>query len=38
VSGRVKDDKVDMLATIDAFLGLPEKEHEAGYPALGSHT
>ncbi len=36
VSGRVKEDKEDMLAAIDAFLALPEKERQAHYQAVGS--
>jgi len=36
VSGRVKDDKDDMLAIIDEFLTLPEKDREAHYQAVGS--
>ena len=37
VSGRVKDDKDDMLAKIDEFLALPEKDRKAHYQAVGSH-
>ena len=36
VSGRVKDDKAEMLAMIDDFLALPEKDREAHYQAVGS--
>ena len=37
VSGRIKDDKEDMLAIIDEFLALPEKDREAHYRSVGSH-
>ena len=37
VSGRIKDDKDDMLAIIDEFLALPEKDRKAHYQAIGSH-
>ena len=36
VSGSIKEDKKDMLATIDTFLALPESEREAHYSAVGS--
>jgi hypothetical protein len=36
VSGSMKEDKKDMLGTIDAFLALPESEREAHYSAVGS--
>ncbi len=36
VSGRVKDDKEEMLAAIDEFLALPEKDRAAHYEAVGS--
>jgi len=36
VSGRIKDDKDDMLAIVDDFLALPDKEREAHYQAVGS--
>ncbi len=36
VSGSIKEDKKDILATIDAFLALPEGEREAHYSAVGS--
>jgi len=36
VSGRVKEDKDVMLAAIDDFLTLPEKDREAHYQAVGS--
>jgi hypothetical protein len=37
VSGRVKENKDDMLAIVDEFLALPEKDREAHYRAVGSH-
>ena len=37
VSGKIKDDRDDMLAVIDEFLALPEKEKEAHYRSVGSH-
>jgi len=37
VSGRIKDDKDDMLAIIDDFLALPEEDRKAHYQAVGSH-
>ena len=37
VSGRIKNDKDDMLAIIDEFLALPEKDRKAHYQAIGSH-
>jgi len=37
VSGRVKEDKGNMLAIIDEFLALPQKDREAHYLAVGSH-
>jgi len=36
VSGKIKDDKKEMLAVIDDFLALPEKERAAHYYAVGS--
>jgi len=36
VSGRVKGDKEEMLAAIDEFLALPEKDRAAHYEAVGS--
>jgi hypothetical protein len=36
VSGSMKEDKKDILETIDAFLALPEGEREAHYSAVGS--
>ena len=36
VSGRIKDDKKDMLKIIDDFLALPEKERETHYQTVGS--
>ncbi|BBO16247.1 elongator protein 3, MiaB family, Radical SAM [Candidatus Brocadia pituitae] len=36
VSGRIDEDKQTMLAKIDAFLALPEREREAHYLAVGS--
>ena len=36
VSGRVKDDKEEMLAKVDEFLALPDKERQAHYQAVGS--
>ncbi|BBO16270.1 conserved hypothetical protein [Candidatus Brocadia pituitae] len=36
VSGRINEDKQTMLAKIDAFLALPEREREAHYLAVGS--
>ena len=37
VSGRLKDDKDDMLTTINEFMALPEKDRKAHYQAVGSH-
>jgi len=37
VSGSIKDDKDDMLETVNEFLALPEKDREAHYRAVGSH-
>lgn len=37
VSGRIKEDKDDMLTTIDDFLVLPDKDRIAHYQAVGSH-
>jgi hypothetical protein len=37
VSGMIKDDKADMLAVIDEFMALPEKDREAHYRSVGSH-
>jgi hypothetical protein len=37
VSGMIKDDKADMLETVNEFLALPEKEREAHYRSVGSH-
>ncbi|GAX59987.1 Fe-S oxidoreductase [Candidatus Scalindua japonica] len=36
VSGNVREDKEDMLKTIDSFLALPENEREAHYRAVDS--
>jgi hypothetical protein len=36
VSGRIKDDKKDMMAVVDDFLGLSQEEREAHYEAVGS--
>jgi hypothetical protein len=36
VSGRVKGDKDDLLAAINGFLALPDKDREAHYQAVGS--
>ena len=36
VSGRVKDDREEMLAAIDDFLALPEIDREAHYKTVGS--
>jgi hypothetical protein len=36
VSGKVRDDKHDMLSAIDDFLALPEKDRAAHYQAVGS--
>jgi hypothetical protein len=36
VSGRIKDDKDDMLTAINEFLALPEKDRKAHYRAVGS--
>jgi radical SAM superfamily enzyme YgiQ (UPF0313 family) len=36
VSGVIKDDKKEMLATIDDFLSLPAAEREKHYQAVGS--
>ncbi len=36
VSGRVKEDKDDMLAIVADFLALPQNEREAHYLAVGS--
>jgi hypothetical protein len=37
VSGRIKDDKDDMLKTVNEFLALSEKDREAHYRSVGSH-
>jgi biotin synthase-like enzyme len=36
VSGVIKNDKKDMLDTIEGFLSLPQKERERHYQAVGS--
>jgi radical SAM superfamily enzyme YgiQ (UPF0313 family) len=36
VSGVIKDDKKDMLATVEDFLSLPEEEKQRHYKAVGS--
>jgi len=36
VSGVIKDDKKDMLATIEDFLNLPEEDRERHYQAISS--
>ena len=36
VSGRVRDSKKDMLAAVDDFLALPERDRQAHYGAVGS--
>ena len=36
VSGRIKDDRGDMLKTVNEFLSLPEHERQAHYQAVGS--
>jgi len=37
VSGRVRDDKDDMLAVIDEFLALPAEDRDAHYRSVGSN-
>lgn len=36
ISGRIRDDRTDMLAVVEQFLALPEKERQAHYRAVGS--
>ena len=36
ISGKLKEDQDEMLAEIDAFLGLPDHEREAHYASVGS--
>lgn len=36
VSGKIKDDKKDMLEVVDDFLGMSQEEREAHYEAVGS--
>ena len=37
VSGRIKDDKNDMLTVIDDFLALPKSDRDAHYRSVGSN-